>query len=349
MALTIQQLRTTNSANLPTGLEPGQIAFNIPNRWMCVGNGTNGITANGVALSAGNKTVLGVAGVTVPAAGAGKGYNIVQLDNVATTSVVSVSNTDVVAETGTALQQIYSAAQKKTNPINSLKSGDQIIVTDGANQGAYVSDGTKAVQLSSGVAKATTRAAGNTGGTLGGVYLANNTDVAETASPGQTAPDPSAVATAAQLKALTDRVGALTTGTANLGTYAAATGVATVNTSGTARGYSAGNKVSAVGKTATAGDFFLVTAAGTIAGETQTSLNVAVHAGDHLAFDGSVWHVVSLGSGISALLTGLGDVADKAIAKVGNQKGVLIRDGGVAADGTAGAYKLADVIDLGSF
>jgi hypothetical protein len=347
--LTIQQLRTTNSANLPTALEPGQIAFNIPNRWMCVGNGTNVVTANGTTITAGNKTVLGVAGVTVPAVAASKGYNIVQLDNNATTAVISVSNTDVTAETGTALQQIYLAAQKKTTPINSLKSGDQIIVTDGANQGAYVSDGTKAVQLSSGIAAATVRAAGNTGGTLGGVYLANNSDVAETASAGQTAPDPSAVATAAQLKSLADRVGALTTGTANLGTYNPTTGVATVNTSGTARTYAAGNKVSAAGKNPVAGDFFLITTAGTIAGETQASLNVAVQAGDHLAFDGSVWHVVSLGSGLAQLLTGLGDVADTAIATVGNQKGVLIRDGGVAADGAAGAYKLANVIDLGTF
>jgi hypothetical protein len=349
MAITIQQLRTTNSANLPTALDPGQIAFNLPNRWMCVGNGSNGVTANGVAVSAGNKTVMGVGGVTIPAVATGKGYNIVQLDNNSTTAVISVSNTDVTAETGTPLQQIYLAAQKKTVPANSLKSGDQIIVTDGPNQGAYVSDGTKAVQLSSGIAKATVRAAGNTGGTLGGVYLANDSDVAETASTGQTSPDPSAVATGAQLKALADRVGALTTGTSNLGTYAATTGVATVNTTGTARGYAAGNKVSAAGKNPVAGDFFLITTAGTIAGETQASLNVAVGAGDHLAFDGSVWHVVSLGSGVAPLLTGLADVADKTVVTVGNQKGVLIRDGGVATDGDPSAYKLANVIDLGTF
>jgi len=166
-----------------------------------------------------------------------------------TTQVVSVSATDLAAETGTSLVKIYLAAQKKTNPINTLKSGDQVVVTDGPDKGAYVSDGTKVIQLSSGVAAATVRAAGNTGGTLGGVYLANNSDVMETAATGQTAPDPSAVATAAQLKSLADRVAAVTTGSAQLGTYSAAGGVATVNGSGTARGYTAGNKASAAAKT----------------------------------------------------------------------------------------------------
>lgn len=349
MTLTIQQFRTLNAANLPAGLEPGQIAFNLANRWICVGNGSNGVSANGVAVTAGNKTVLGVSGVTVPTVAAGKGFNIAQMDQNSTTQVVSVSATDLAAETGTSLVKIYLAAQKKTNPINTLKSGDQVVVTDGADKGAYVSDGTKVIQLSSGVAAATVRAAGNTGGTLGGVYLANNSDVMETAATGQTAPDPSAVATAAQLKSLADRLAAVTTGSAQLGTYSAAGGVVSVNANGTARGYTAGNKASAAAKTPQAGDFFLVTASGTIAGETQASLNAAVQAGDHLAYDGAIWHIVSLGAGLSQVLHGLADVSDATVQTVGNQKGVLIRDGGVSADGTAGAYKLANVIDLGTY
>jgi len=78
-------------------------------------------------------------------------------------------------------------------------------------------------------------------------------------------------------------------------------------------------------------------------------LNAAVQAGDHLAYDGAIWHIVSLGAGLSQVLHGLSDVSDATVQTVGNQKGVLIRDGGVSADGAAGAYKLADVIDLGTY
>ena len=51
------------------------------------------------------------------------------------------------------------------------------------------------------------------------------------------------------------------------------------------------------------------------------------------------------------VLHGLSDVDDAAVAAVtaANVKGILVRDGSVAADGSPGAYKMVEVLDLGSF
>jgi hypothetical protein len=83
MAVTLQHLRTTAANKIPTSLEPGQVAFNLANGWLFVGNGGNDILVKGVAVGAYSTTaaVLGVSGVNIPAQPTGKGYEIYQLSN----------------------------------------------------------------------------------------------------------------------------------------------------------------------------------------------------------------------------------------------------------------------------
>jgi hypothetical protein len=99
------------------------------------------------------------------------------------------------------------------------------------------------------------------------------------------------------------------------------------------------------------GDYFLVTKAGTVTGDAP-NLNVALNANDHIVYDGAAWRVVS--SGVVGTSTNTvhsaGDVADGTVVQVtsANQKGVLVRDNSIA-DGVAAAYKLVNVLDLGTF
>ena len=81
MAVTLQHLRTATATKIPAGLAPGQVAFNLANGWICVGNGGDDILVKGVAVAAyaTNATVLGVSAVAVPAKPTGKGYEIYQL------------------------------------------------------------------------------------------------------------------------------------------------------------------------------------------------------------------------------------------------------------------------------
>ena len=75
MTVVVQQLRTTSATALPASLQPGQLALNLANGGILMGDGSNGVSAAGVGLTAGANTIFGVAGVTVPAApGAGLGY-----------------------------------------------------------------------------------------------------------------------------------------------------------------------------------------------------------------------------------------------------------------------------------
>jgi hypothetical protein len=81
MAVTLQHLRTNTATKIPTSLAPGQVAFNLANGWLFVGNGGNDILVKGVAVAgyATTATIYGTAGVTIPAKPAGTGYEIYQL------------------------------------------------------------------------------------------------------------------------------------------------------------------------------------------------------------------------------------------------------------------------------
>jgi hypothetical protein len=100
------------------------------------------------------------------------------------------------------------------------------------------------------------------------------------------------------------------------------------------------------------GDYFLVVKAGTVTGD-AANLNVALNANDHIVYDGATWHVVASGvvASSSSSIHSATDVSDATVQTVtsGNQKGVLVRDNSVPADGTAAAYKLVNTLDLGTF
>jgi hypothetical protein len=236
--------------------------------------------------------------------------------------------------------------------------GDTLIVGGaGADAGTYVFSGTGWTKSGGNIPDATNRGATGSAGTKGGVYLARDTDV-KPASASGTAPDPLAVATAGQVKALATLVAAMATGSALLGTYDASVGggqIKTVTATATAgtparAGFTVGGKLSA-GTNAVEGDYFLVVTDGTVTGDAP-NINKAINANDHIVYDGATWHVVESGVVAATPFTihAASDVADAAVAVVtpANQKGLLVRDNSVA-DGLPGAYKLADVIDAGMF
>lgn len=244
-------------------------------------------------------------------------------------------------------------------------AGDTFIATDGGSgaqavvkTGSYIFDGanwvsTGGASLPDATARAGTANTG-TGGSKGVVYLARNIDVLPAGAAGAVTPDPLAVATAAQLKATNAQIAALQGGTALLGTYdASASSISTVGpeaTVGGRGGLAVGAKLSA-GTGLHAGDYFIVHKAGTIAGE-SAGINAAVNSGDTLIYNGSAWSVLATGPIMAGLtLHGCTDVSDAAVGTVtaANVKGFLVRDGSVAADGTANAYKLVNVLDLGTF
>jgi hypothetical protein len=376
MTVVVQQLRTTSATALPTALQPGQLALNLANGWIMMGDGSNGISAAGVALSAGANTIFGVGGVTVPATPpAGQGYEIYELKNPpSTVRIFSATGTQLDAAnggTGTMTVRTTAYLVGATTPpadqikaVGDLRSGDTIVVsggTAGSPGGSYVWDGSSWLLTGGALPDATARAgvgAGGTGGTKGVVYLARDTDVKPAAQAGATAPDGLAVATAAQVKALATLVAGLATGSTSLGTYDASTGagqIASVTAAATGgtptrAGFTVGGKISA-GSNMAEGDYFLVTKAGTVVGD-AANLNVALNANDHIVYDGAAWHVVSSGVVASAANTihSAGDVSDSTVATVTttNQKGVLVRDNSIA-DGVAAAYKLVNTLDLGTF
>ena len=100
------------------------------------------------------------------------------------------------------------------------------------------------------------------------------------------------------------------------------------------------------------GDYLLVVKPGTVTGETPASLNVAMNANDHIVYDGAAWRLVSSGvvAGTAFSVHAASDVSDTAVVSVtsANQKGVLVRDNAIT-DGVAAAYKLVNVLDLGTF
>jgi hypothetical protein len=375
MTVVVQQLRTTSATALPVSLEPGQLALNLANGWILMGDGSNGISAAGAPLAAGTATVFGIAGVVVPATPpAGKGYEIYELKNPpATVRIFSGTGPALdAANGGTGTMTVRTTAYlvasttPPANQINSatdLRSGDTIVVsggTAGSPGGSYVWDGSSWLLTGGALPDATARigtGASGTGGTKGVVYLARDTDVRPTAQAGATAPDALAVATAGQLKALAELVAGMATGSTSLGTYdASATGgkiaSVTASASGGGRAGFAANAKIAAGSGMKEGDYFLVVKGGTVTGETPASLNTAMNANDHIVFDGATWHVVSSGVVASATNTihSAADVSDSTVASVtsANQKGVLVRDNTIA-DGVAAAYKLVNTLDLGTF
>ena len=374
MTVVVQQLRTTSATALPVSLQPGQLAVNLANGWIMMGDGSNGVSAAGAPLTAGAATIFGVAGVTVPATPpAGKGYEIYELKNPpATVRIFSGTGAALdAANGGTGTMTVRTTAYlvasttAPANQINSatdLRSGDTIVVsagTAGSPGGSYVWDGSSWLLTGGALPDATVRAgtgASGSGGTKGVVYLARDTDVKPAAQSGATAPDPLAVATAGQLKALAELVAGMATGSTSLGTYDASAGgkiasVTAAASGGGRTGFAANAKIAA-GSGAKEGDYLLVTKGGTVTGETPASLNVAMNANDHIVFDGATWHVVS--SGVVANATNsvhsAADVSDSTVASVtsANQKGVLVRDASIA-DGVAAAYKLVNTLDLGTF
>ena len=376
MTVVVQQLRTTSATALPASLKPGQLALNLANGWILMGDGSNGVSAAGVGLTAGANTIFGVAGVTVPATPpAGLGYEIYELKNPpASVRIFSSTGTQVDAAnggTGTMTVRTTAYLVAATTPpadqikaAGDLRSGDTVVVsggTAGSPGGSYVWDGSSWLLTGGALPDATARTgtgASGTGGSKGVVYLARDTDVKPAAQADATAPDGLAVATAAQLKSLAELVAGLVTGSTSLGTYDASVGggqiksVTAAATGGTPprAGFAAGAKVSA-GTNMKEGDYFLVTKAGTVTGD-AAGLNAALNANDHIVFDGATWRVVSSGvvAGAANTVHSAGDVSDGAIAVMtaANQKGLLVRDNSIA-DGVANAYKLADTLDLGVY
>ena len=376
MTVVVQQLRTTSATALPASLKPGQLALNLANGWILMGDGSNGVSAAGVGLTAGSNTIFGVAGVTVPATPpVGLGYEIYELKNPpASVRIFSATGTQVDAAnggTGTMTVRttayLVAAAAPPADQIKAagdLRSGDTVVVsggTAGSPGGSYVWDGSSWLLTGGALPDATARTgagASGTGGTKGVVYLARDTDVKPAAQAGATAPDGLAVATAAQMKALAELVAGLTTGSTSLGTYDASAGggqiksVTAAASAGTPTraGFTVGGKVSA-GTNMKEGDYLLVTKAGTVTGD-AAGLNAALNANDHIVFDGAAWHVVSSGvvAGAANTVHSAGDVSDGAIAAMtaANQKGLLVRDNSIA-DGVANAYKLANTLDLGVY
>ena len=348
MTVVVQQLRTTSATALPASLQPGQLALNLANGWILMGDGSNGVSAAGVGLTAGANTIFGVAGVTVPATPpAGLGYEIYELKNPpASVRIFSSTGAQVDAAnggTGTMTVRTTAYLVAATTPpadqikaAGDLRSGDTVVIsggTTGSPGGSYVWDGSSWLLTGGALPDATARAgtgASGTGGSKGVVYLARDTDV----KPG------------------------LATGSTSLGTYDASVGggqiksVTAAASGGTpARaGFTVGGKVSA-GSNMAEGDYFLVTKAGTVTGD-ATNLNAALNANDHIVFDGATWRVVSSGvvAGAANTVHSAGDVSDGTVVKVtpANQKGVLVRDGSLA-DGVAAAYKLTDTLDLGTY
>jgi hypothetical protein len=371
MTVVVQQLRTTSATALPASLEPGQLAVNLANGWILMGDGSNGVSAAGVGLTAGANTIFGVAGVVVPATPpAGKGYEIYELKNPpASVRIFSATGAQLdAANGGTGTMTVRTTAYlvtAVTPPADQIKaqtdlrSGDTIVVsagTAGSPGGSYVWDGSSWLLTGGALPDATDRGVSGSAGTKGVVYLARDTDVKPAAQSGATAPDALAVATAAQVKSLAELVAGLATGSTNLGTYDASTGgkiaaVTAAASAGGRAGFAANAKIQA-GSGMKEGDFFLVTKGGAVTGEAPATLNTTLNANDHIVFDGATWHIVS--SGVVAAtpfaIHAASDVTDAAVATVtsANQKGVLVRDASVT-DGLPAAYKLTNILDLGSF
>ena len=418
--IALQHLRTPTATKLPSGLKPGQIAFNLANKWLMVGCAGDDVLVHGAAVAAGSQTIFGVTNVTVPAkvatarpatgavAGSmyqGEGFEIFDLkgeglnSGTALPAAANGSKGDlfVVApatgapylmlHNGTAWvspnqpPKVFSATQAEitgatgaditakavlviSGKVGSgvttkadLHSGDILIVAGpGADAGSYVYDGSSFIKTGAALPDATAPDATGANAVKGLVVLARDSDITETGDAGATTNNPGGVVTAKQLRAFADQIGGLVTGSTLLGTYDASTsGIASLTAAAAAGGRGAltvAGKLSA-GTGLKEGDFFVVSKAGTVAGD-HAKINGTLAANDHIVYVGGadVWHVISSGLISTPLsLHGCGDVKDATVSAVApaDMKGVLVRDSSVAADGTADAYKLVQVLDLGEF
>jgi len=274
-------------------------------------------------------------------------------------AVYSLSAAEYAAGAGTGTTAKAAAAlTTKLGTAPTLHSGDTLIVGGtGADAGTYIFDGTTWAKSGGSLPDATDRGGTGTAGTKGVVFLARDTDVQPAARGTATSPDAQAVAKASQVKALAELVAGMATGSTLLGTYDATGGgrIGTPSAGATAgtparAGFIAGGKISA-GSNMKEGDYFLVIKSGTVTGDVA-SLSVALNANDHLVYDGAAWHVVASGVVAASAFSvhAASDVADAAVGTVTpiNQKGLLMRDLAVT-DGLAGAYKLVNTLDCGSF
>jgi len=418
--IALQHLRTPTATKLPDGLKPGQICFNLANKWLMVGCAGDDVLVHGAAVAPGTATIFGVTNVVVPAkvatarpatgavAGSmykGEGFEVFDLKGEGLNSGATLPNVangakgdlfvvvpsagapQLMLHNGTAWvsptvpPKVFSATQLEiTNAAGSditakalvviiakigsgvtakadLKSGDILVVTGpGADAGGYVYDGSSFIKTAAAVPDATAPDAAGAGAVKGVVQLARDTDITETGDPAATTGNDGGVVTAKQLRGLADQIAGLVTGSTLLGTYDASTsGIASLTAAAAANGRGAlanAGKLSA-GTGLKEGDFFVVSKAGTPAGD-AAPINVALAANDHIVYVGGAtkWHVI--GSGLIATplsLHGCGDVSDAAAQVVApaDMKGVLVRDSSVAADGSANAYKLVSTIDLGEF
>lgn len=364
MPAVVQMLRTTSATALPASLVAGQIAVNLANGWLMVGDGGGDITVDGAALAYGGASVapvLGINGVVVPAKpAAGGGYGIYDLNTpvIPTAHVLSITDNLVDGAAGATTSAKVVAALIARGDITSgadLTMGDTVIITAGAGSpfagidlGSYIWDGS-VWALNGG----TTPDASNT--VAGAVTLALDTAVLPATDATATTPAATDVATAAQLKAANTVIGGLVGATALLGTYdASASQVDAVGPSasvGGRTGIAAGAAIAAGGGFK-AGDKFVVSTSGTVAGTEPGGLGgSAMVVGDIIMYDGANWTLLSTGTVVGGVTVhGATDVSDTNVATVapGDVKGILVRDGTVA-DGLANAYKLVSVVDLGTF
>ena len=202
------------------------------------------------------------------------------------------------------------------------------------------------------------------------MLLARDSDVEEATAPGATTPDVHAVPTAEQVRTLAARIGALVTGHALLGTYDASSSqigtVAPIASTGSRAAFAAAGKIQ-TGTGMSPGDYFVITAAGTIAGETAT-INGAAKVGDQIFYDGQEWRVVPLGNAGGTLLHGLADVNDVPVLGMVKTLPAVTAPAGTLTDGVytvtptggsgtglqlrltvaGGAVTRSEVIDAGS-
>jgi len=420
--IALQHLRTPTATKLPDGLKPGQICFNLANKWLMVGCAGDDVLVHERAVAAGAQTIFGVTNVVVPAkiaaarpatgaiAGSmyqGEGFEIFDLKGEGLNSgptlpasansakgdlfvvtpvtgapylmlyngsawvspitppkVFSATQAEITAAAGAdvtakALVVIIAKPGSGVTAKADLRSGDILIVGGpGADAGSYVYDGNNFIKTGAAIPDATAPDAAGAGAVKGVVVLARDSDITETGATGATTNNAGGVVTAKQIRALQDQIAGLVTGSTLLGTYDASTsGIASLTAAATTDGrggLTVGGKVSA-GTGLKEGDFFVVSKAGTVAGD-ATAINGARAANDHIVYIGgtgaTAWHAISSGLVATPLsLHGCGDVNDTNVSALGPEKmkGLLVRDNSVVADGSANAYKLISTIDLGEF
>ena len=135
MSPVLQQLRTSSATKLPASLEAGQIAFNLANHWILIGDGSSDVTVDGTALAYGTTaTVLGIANVAVPAKpAAGKGYYISKLAGKVAATLAGMADFDPTLLIGGVATTTQGAV---TGGVSGTYSGITPSATSGMGAGA---------------------------------------------------------------------------------------------------------------------------------------------------------------------------------------------------------------------